>query len=114
MDMTTPLCRLMPKALPPLLSKTCVTRPVATAEGTGYEHKLAAMMDRIKAKEKAKREQDDDSNTILGRTRHAAPEAADPQHGGSACTGSGTPTESLVPTVPEGPQRRHVVDAPPA
>ncbi|CAK0813291.1 unnamed protein product, partial [Prorocentrum cordatum] len=68
MDLTIPLCKLMPMTLPPLVSKTCVSRPVALAEVTGYEHKMAAMMERIKAKEKAKREQDDDNNTILGRT----------------------------------------------
>eukprot|EP00959_Pyramimonas_sp_CCMP1952_P332991 6973031-Pyramimonas_sp.AAC.1 len=79
--MAIPLCRLMPKALPPMIPKTCVARPAAMAEDTGDEHKMAAMIERMKAKEKAKRQQDDDNNTILGRTRHAVPEVADPQHG---------------------------------
>eukprot|EP00959_Pyramimonas_sp_CCMP1952_P381377 7991345-Pyramimonas_sp.AAC.1 len=91
-----------------MIAKTCVARPVAMAEDTGYEHKMAAMMERIKAKEKAKREQDDDNNTILGRTRHAVSEAADPHNGGNACTGTGTTTEYLAPSEPEVSQRSHV------
>jgi hypothetical protein len=113
MDMTTPLHRMMLKARPPLRSKTCVTRPVAMAEPAGYEHKMAAIVERIKAKEKVKRDQDDDNNTILGRTRHAVPEVAEPQQGESGCTGTRTPAESLAPTEPAVPQWRHGGEVPP-
>eukprot|EP00959_Pyramimonas_sp_CCMP1952_P089880 1881160-Pyramimonas_sp.AAC.1 len=83
------------------------------AEPAGYEHKMAAIVERIKAKEKVKRDQDDDNNTILGRTRHAVPEVAEPQQGGSGCTGTRTPAESLAPTEPAVPQWRHGDEVPP-
>ena len=69
--MTTPLCRMAPQPRQPTLTRTRVTRPVDTEDAEAYESNLAALLERIKAKEKASQEQDDDDNTVLGHTRDA-------------------------------------------